>query len=54
LYCPLNTVYSIINALCHLHLHHICHLCLFSCQSVQPLQAILDVSVSYQLLKIPF
>src|SRR5216684_3130222 len=41
-------------AVCHLQLLRRCHLCFFSCQFIQSLQAILDLFVSHQLLQVPF
>jgi hypothetical protein len=61
LYLPLDTPHSIvdahhlpINAVRHLQLLGGCHPCLFLRQFVQSPQAILDVSVSRQLLQVLF
>ena len=58
---PLDTLDSIIHphyfaldALSHLQLLRRCHPCLFLREFVQPLQAILDVSVPRQLPQEPF
>src|SRR6267154_1714626 len=60
-YLPLHVPHSIIDAhhvsvdiVCQLQRLRRCHLCLFLCQPVQPLQAILDVCVPQQLPEILF
>ena len=61
LYLTLDTLHSIvdahylpINAVRHLQLLRRCHPCLFLCQFVQPLYAVLDFSLSRQLPKVLF
>src|SRR6266478_559276 len=50
-YLPLDILHSITDAMCDLQQLRRCHPCLFLCQLVQPLHAILDLCVSYQLLE---